>query len=172
MYLRQVEHRPADAISKPLVVQNKRANRLRQLCALPLTLDPTSALLLTFRGSRTRGLDGVGRGAKLVCGDMRHRSGLTGSKGGAPGSSDQLSCRSLGMAGRCAGLRHRDFAARPGLRQFDGSTRPIVIGLDFLEQVQHMLCASGCPFRKQVMIRVLEGAAAPQSDEPGVSLLW
>jgi hypothetical protein len=35
-----------------------------------------------------------------------------------------------------------------------------------------MLCAIGCPYRKQVMIGVLEGAAATHSDESGVPLLW
>jgi hypothetical protein len=35
-----------------------------------------------------------------------------------------------------------------------------------------MLCAIGRPYRKQMMIGVLEGAAATQSDEPDVSLLW
>lgn len=35
-----------------------------------------------------------------------------------------------------------------------------------------MLGAIGRPYRKQVMIGVLEGAAATHSDEPGVSLLW
>jgi hypothetical protein len=35
-----------------------------------------------------------------------------------------------------------------------------------------MLRAIGCPYRKQVMIGVLEGAAATHCDEPGISLLW
>jgi len=38
--------------------------------------------------------------------------------------------------------------------------------------VQHMLCAIGCPYRKQVMIGVLQGTAATPGDESGVSLLW
>jgi hypothetical protein len=50
--------------------------------------------------------------------------------------------------------------------------RPVVIGLHFLEKVQHMLCTIGRPYRKQMMIGVLEGTAATHSDEPGVSLLW
>ena len=59
-----------------------------------------------------------------------------------------------------------------GARQFDCSMGPLVIGLHFLEEVQHMLCAIGRPYRKQMMIGVLEGAAATHRDEPGVSLLW
>ncbi|MBI5029205.1 MAG: hypothetical protein HZB51_01660 [Chloroflexi bacterium] len=76
------------------------------------------------------------------------------------------------MSTRRAGLRHRDLTSRPSACQFDGSTRSVVMGLDFFEQVQHMLCAIGRPYRKQVMIGVLEGAAATHRDEPGVSLLW
>jgi hypothetical protein len=69
-------------------------------------------------------------------------------------------------------LRHCDLASRPGAYQFDGSARPVIIGLYFLEKVQHMLCAVGRPYRQQMMIGLLEGAAATHSDEPGISLLW
>jgi hypothetical protein len=43
--------------------------------------------------------------------------------------------------------------------------------LYFLEQMQHMLRAIRCPYRKQMVVGVLESAAAPHSNEPGVSLL-
>jgi hypothetical protein len=75
------------------------------------------------------------------------------------------------VTGSSSGLRHRDFATRPGTRQFDGSTRPVVMGLYFLEEMQHMLCTISRPYRKQVMIGVLESTAATHSDEPGVPLL-
>jgi hypothetical protein len=75
------------------------------------------------------------------------------------------------VTGGCSSLRHCDLASRPSARQFDGSMRPVVIGLHFLEKVQHMLCAIGRPYRKQMMIGVLEGTAATHRDEPGVSLL-
>ena len=55
--------------------------------------------------------------------------------------------------------------------RFDGSMRPVVIGLHILEEMQHMLCAVGRPYRKQMMIGVLEGTAATHGDEAGVSLL-
>jgi hypothetical protein len=76
------------------------------------------------------------------------------------------------VTGGRSGLRHCDLASRPSARPFDGSLRPVVIGLHFLEKVQHMPCAIGRPYRKQMMIGVLEGTAAADGDEPGVSLLW
>jgi hypothetical protein len=142
------------------------------LCALPYTFKATSFFSLTIKGCLACGFDRVGRSTQLVCSDMRYHCRLASSKCGVPSGSAQLSRRSHGMTTRRAGLSHRDLTSRPSASQFDGSTRPVVIGLHFLEQVQHMLCAIGRPYRKQVMIGVLEGAAATHSDEPGVSLLW
>jgi hypothetical protein len=76
------------------------------------------------------------------------------------------------MTTRCSGLSHRNLTSRPSTNQFEGSTRPIVVRLHFLEQVQYMLCAISSPYCKQVMIGVLEGTAATHSDEPRVSFLW
>jgi hypothetical protein len=76
-----------------------------------------------------------------------------------------------GKGGR-AGLSHCNLAACPSARLFDGAARTVVSGLGLFEEVQHVLCAIGCPYRKQVMVGILEAAAAPQCDEPGVSLLW
>jgi len=36
-----IEYEPADFVSQPLIVQNKIANRIRQLLTLPLTLQAT-----------------------------------------------------------------------------------------------------------------------------------
>src|SRR5512133_42977 len=96
-----VEYQPADVVSQPLIVQDKIANRIRQLVALPAALEPASTLALAiwraFRRSRARGLDRIGRSTELVRGDVRHRCGLAGSKCGVPSGSAQLSCRGLGM---------------------------------------------------------------------------
>src|SRR5471030_2260882 len=92
-----VKHRPADLVSQPLILQDEFANRIGELFALPMALEPAGALTLASGGGRTRGLDRVGRSTQLVCGDMRHRRGLAGSKGSVPSGSDQLSCRGLGM---------------------------------------------------------------------------
>src|SRR5438093_13317825 len=75
-----VEHRPADLVAQPLIVQNQFANRIRELFALPTALEPSGALGLTSGGGRTGGLDRVGRSTELVCGDMCHHRGLAGSE--------------------------------------------------------------------------------------------
>jgi len=71
--LSAVEHRPADLVSQPLILQDEFANRIGELFALPTALESAGALTLASGGGRTRGLDRVGRSTKLVCGDMRHR---------------------------------------------------------------------------------------------------
>src|SRR2546423_10272324 len=92
--LSAVEHRPADVVSQPLIIQDQLADRIRELVALPSALDSPGALTLAFRSGCTRSLDGVGRSTELVCGDMRHRRRLAGSICGVPCGSAQLSCLS------------------------------------------------------------------------------
>lgn len=76
-----VEYRPADVVSQSLIVQDKVANRIRQLVALPVAFEPTGTPALAFRRSRARGLDRVSCGAELVRGDVRNYCRLTGSIG-------------------------------------------------------------------------------------------
>jgi hypothetical protein len=128
-----IEYEPTDFVAQLLVVKHEIPDFAWKLCTLPFALEATNFISPTVKRRRTCGLDRVSRSTKLVCGDMRHRCGLAGSICGVPGGSAQFSCRSLGMASRRAGLRHRDLAARPSASQFDGSTRPIVIRLHFLE---------------------------------------
>src|SRR5438552_13668175 len=85
-----VEYRPADVVSQPLIVQDKSANRIRQLVALPAALEPAPTLVLAFRRSRAHGLDRVGCGAELVRGDVRDRRRLTGSIRGVALRSAQI----------------------------------------------------------------------------------
>src|SRR5689334_13117739 len=164
-----VEHRPADVVSEPLVVQNKLANRLRQLFALPLTLKPASALALTLRGGRTRSLDRVSRSTELVCGDMRYRRGLPGRIRRMPRGTGQIPCRGLRMAGCRAGLRHLDLAARPCPSLLDRLAGPPVRGLHRLEERQNVLCARGCPQGEQPMVQIRERPAAADRDEARVA---
>jgi hypothetical protein len=86
-----VEHRPADLVSQPLILQDEFANRIGELFALPTALKPAGALTLADGGGRTRGLDRVGRSTEFVCGDMRHHCRLAGSICGVPSGSAQLS---------------------------------------------------------------------------------
>src|SRR5690349_10126173 len=85
--LSAVEHRPADGIAHPLVVEDERANRFRELVALPATLASPGALARSFRRGSTCGLDRIGGGTELVRGDMRHHRGLAGSVCGVPSGS-------------------------------------------------------------------------------------
>jgi hypothetical protein len=167
-----VKHQPADVVSQSLIIQDKVADRFRQLLALPLAFPTTGGLALPLWRGCPHGLDCVGGSAELVGGNMRHRRRLSRSVRGVPSGSAQLSGRSVGETSGRARLSHRNLTSRPRASQFDGSTRPVIIGLHFLEVVQHMLCAIGRPYRKQAMIGVLQGAAATHSDKPGVSLLW
>ena len=165
-----VEDRPADLVSQPLILQDEFANRIGELFALPTALDPAGALTLASGGGRPRGLDRVGRSTELVCGDMRHRCGLAGSKCGVPSGSAQLSCRSLGMASRIAGLRHLDLAARPCPSLLDRLAGPRVRGLHRLEEVQNVLCARGRPQSQEPMVGVRERPPAADGDEAGVAV--
>jgi hypothetical protein len=128
-----IEYEPTDFVAQLLVVKHEIPDFARKLCTLPFALKATSFFSPTVKRRRTRGFDRVGRSTELVCGDMRHRCRLAGSICGVPSGSAQLSCRSLGMASRRAGLRHCNLTSRPSASQFDGSTRPIVIRLHFLE---------------------------------------
>src|SRR2546430_3222030 len=54
-----VEHRPAEVVPQPLVVEYELANRLRELVALPPALESPRALALSFRRGSTCGLDRI-----------------------------------------------------------------------------------------------------------------
>src|SRR5579885_2473575 len=56
-----VEHRPADIVPQPLIVEDERANRLRELVALPLALASPCPLGLSLRRSGAGGLDRIAR---------------------------------------------------------------------------------------------------------------
>ncbi len=58
-------------VSEPLVVQNKLANRLRQLFALPPAFETPCAVALAFRRASTCGLDCIGGRTEFVRGDVR-----------------------------------------------------------------------------------------------------
>jgi hypothetical protein len=167
-----IEYKPTDTVAQLLIIKHEITDFARKLCALPFALKATSFFSLTVKYTCAHGLDRVGGGAELVRGDVRNSRGL-------PGCMRCMACRSVQIPGRrvCrtsrrAGLRHSNFTSGPSARQFDSSTRPVIIGLQLLEQMQHMLGAIGCPHRKPVMIGVLEITTATHSDEPGVPLLW
>ena len=165
-----VEHRPADLVPQPLIIQNEFADRCRQLFALPTTLEPAGALTLVSGGRGTRGPDRVGRSTELVCGDVRYRCRLAGGERGVPSSSTGLSSGSHGMASRRTGLRHLDLAARPGPDLLQRVAGPWIRVLR-LEEVQNVLCARGRPQSQKPMVGVRERPPAADSDEARVALL-
>src|SRR5438874_3332436 len=88
-----VEHRPADVVPQPLVVEYELANRLRELVALPPALESPCALALSFRRCSTCGLDRIGGRTELVRGDVCDGCGLAGSVSGMPRCPTQVSGR-------------------------------------------------------------------------------
>lgn len=168
--LSAVEHRPADVVPQPLVVEDELANRLRELVALPPALESPCALALSFRRGRTCGLDRIGGRTELVRGDVRDRRRLTGSIRGMPCCPTQVSGRGVGMAGRRASLGHRDLAARPCPSLLNGVTRPRVRRLSLLEEVEDVLRARCRPQGEELMIRIGERPAAADSDEARVAI--
>src|SRR3989440_10216342 len=139
--LSAVEHRPADVVPQPLVVEYELANRLRELVALPPALESSCALALSFRRGSTCGLDRIGGRTELVRGDVCDGRGLAGSVSGMPGRPTQASGRGVCMAGRRASLGHRDLTADPGARLLDRLTRSRVLRLSRLKEVKDVLRA-------------------------------
>ena len=154
--LAAVEHRPADVVAQPLIVQDQLADRLRQLVALPAALAPAGPLALAFRRRRARRLDRVGGGSELVRGDVGDRRRLPGSIRGMARRAAQIPGRRHRMARRRAGLDHRDLAAHPGPRLLNSVTRARVRRLRRLEEGQDVLRARGGPRGEQVMVGIRE----------------
>src|ERR1700736_4389191 len=77
--LSAVEHRPADVVPQPLVVEYEIANRLRELVALPPALESPRALALSFRRGSTCCLDRIGGRTERVGGDVCDDRRLAGS---------------------------------------------------------------------------------------------
>ena len=120
-----VERRPADVVSQPLIVQDELANRIGQLLALPLALEPASALGLALKGSCTCRLDRVSSSTEFVCGHMPDCSRLTGRVRSMPSGTMEIPSRRIGVAGGCARLPPGDLAAHPlpGQRDIDIEAR-------------------------------------------------
>src|SRR5256886_15127370 len=139
--LSAVEHRPADVVPQPLVVEYELANRLRKLGALPPALELPCALALSLWRGGTCGLDRIGGRTELVRRDVCDGRGLAGSVGGVPCCPTQVSGRGVCVAGRIAGLGHRDLAAHPRADPLDRPTRSRVQRLCRLEEVEDVLRA-------------------------------
>src|SRR5258708_6921800 len=108
--LSAVEHRPADVVPQPLIVEHELANRLRELVALPPALESPCAFGLSFRRGSACGFDRICGRTELVRGNVCDDRRLAGSVRGMAWCPAQVPGRSHGMAARRAGPGHRDLA--------------------------------------------------------------
>lgn len=136
-----VEHRPAEVVPQPLVVEDELANRLRELVALPAALAPPGALARSFRRGSPCGFNRIGSCTELVRGDVCNGGSLTGSVRGMPCCPTQVSSRGVCMTSRRARLGHRDLATHPGAGVLDRLTWSRVRRLSRLEEVKDVLRA-------------------------------
>jgi len=108
-------------------------------------------------------------------GYMCHHRSLTSSECSFSGRAAQAAGRTHCMTASSAGLHHTHFTPHPTAHLLKLTahllkrpTRTIVSGLHLLEQRQDVLRASGCPQSQQVMIGILQGAAAPHGNQSRV----
>ena len=165
-----VEHRPADVVPHPLVVEDELANRLRQLVALPAALASPCALALAFWCGSTCGLDRIRGRAEFVRGDVRDTRRLASSVRGVPCCPTQVSGRAHGVATRGASLGHCDLATHPGAGLLDRQTWSQVRRLNRLEEAKDVLRARRCPQGEELMIRIGKRPAAADRHETRVAV--
>src|SRR6266480_5616930 len=166
--LSAVEHRPADVVPQPLVVEYELANRVRELVVLPPALESPCDLALSFGGSGTCGPDRIGGRTELVRRDVCDGRGLAGSVRGMPCRPAQVSGRGHCVAGRIASLGHRDLAAHPRADLLDRLTRSRVQRLCRLEEVEDVVRARCRPQGEQLVIRIGERPTAADRHETTV----
>src|SRR5438105_7601210 len=121
-----IEHGPAFIVAQALVVEDELPDLTGKLSALPPALAATGRVALAVCRGRARSPDRVRRCTQFVGGHMCHRTSLAGSVPCFARGAEQDSGRGTGVAGGCAGWRHRDLSPSPGARQFDRSPRTIV----------------------------------------------
>jgi len=140
-----VEHRPADVVSEPLIVQDQLADRIGQLLALPLALEPAAALGVALEGSCRSRLDRVSSSTEFVCGHVPDRRRLTGSVCRMPRGALEIPGGRIGVAAGRARMPPGDLAAHPLPDQRDGLPRPRIGRLYRFKEVKNMLCARRGP---------------------------
>jgi hypothetical protein len=147
-----MEHRPADVVPQPLIVEYEVVDGLRKLVALPSALQSPCAFALAFGRGSARGLDRISGRSELVRGDVRDHRGLAGGVCGMPRCPAQRSGRSLCTTGRVAGLGHLDLALDPGASVLDRLTRTWVRGPRPLEEVKDMLRTRRRPESEKLVV--------------------
>ncbi len=93
-----VEHRPADLVTQPLVVQHEIADLFWEQLALPAALLPTGTLGLAFRSTGPYRLDRVGGSTELMSRNVSNRRRLAGGERRVPRGTGQLSGGGIRLA--------------------------------------------------------------------------
>src|SRR4051794_23363960 len=73
-----VEHRPAEVVAQPLVIEHQFADRRRELVTLPAALQSPGGIAVALRRGRAYRPDRVGGRTELVRGDVGDGPGLAG----------------------------------------------------------------------------------------------
>ncbi|NJC20993.1 hypothetical protein BJ994_000069 [Arthrobacter pigmenti] len=168
MHLALIEHRPADIVAQPLIIQNQLVYLIRKLAPLPLALTFARCRAELFRHISTYSLDRVGSGAQLMRGNVGNRTSLTSSKCGVTCWATQLPGCPHRMTTRRTRLHHANLTTRPSPSVFNGFARPWVAGLGRLKEMEDMLRARRSPQSKQSMIFIREAPATANRDESRV----
>ena len=167
----RVEHRPADTVAQPLVIQHKIANRLRQSLALPATLLATGTNALALRGCSPSRLDRVGSCTELVGCHVGDRRRLAGCVRRPPCGTRQVAGCGVGLACRRTRLGHRYLAAYPRPSLLHRTARSRIRRLGRLEKRQDVFGAFGRPLSEESMMGVFQRAPATDGNEPGIAHL-
>ena len=164
-----VEHRPADVVTQPLVVEDELANCLRELVALPSALESPCDNAVSLRNVSTHGLDRVGSCTELVRGHVCDGRGLARSVRGKPRRPSQISGRAHCLPTRRASLHHLDFATHPRPSMLYRLARSRVVGASRLEAIEDVL-RTGCrPQGQEPVVRICEGSATADCGEARIA---
>lgn len=133
-----------------------------------MALRTAGFVTLGWIGGGAHGSNGISRRAEFMVGHMSYRHRMASGARGFLGGTGRLAGGIVRCKGGSPGLSHGDLPPRPSTGLFDRLARAVVMRAHALEQMQDVLGAIGRPGGQQVMIGVLQGAAAAQGDEPGI----
>jgi hypothetical protein len=158
-------------VAVPRVVEDEVADLVGPPSPLPVALGATGVGSRRRARSRLDRADGIRRRAELVGRDMRDGRRLGRGEGGVARRAREVASRRVRMTRGGPRVRHPDLAARPGPSHLDRLTGPVVVWSHGGEEREDVVRAVRRPDRESVMVVVLERAAAPDRDEPGIANL-
>lgn len=164
-----VEHRPAEMVAAPLIVEDELAHRFWQLVPLPQTFLLSRGVCARRRSRGNRRLDRVRSRAEAMFSDMSDDRSLTSCKGSMSRRPAQFAGRGHRVPARSACLHHPCLATRPGADLFDRLSRSPVLWPSRLEQLQNVLGAGRRPQSEQVVVLIGQRPATTDRHEPWIS---